>query len=317
MRHVCCNLCGADDNVLLDAHKNDRYWPPDLEVRTVACRVCGLVYVTPQADAEDLEQLYGGDYAGTRAGPPSTMLLRRKRYDAERRIKLLLEHLDIEGRGRRVLEVGSGTGTLLALFQAHGWEVIGVEPTPSFVSFARSNFGLKIIEGFFDPDDFEAESFDVVLMGEVIEHLSDPAAVLEGTRRILKPGGTLFIDTPNVLRPNRVRLDRFFRGEHLVWFSPRTLRAMLEKTGFKVVAHEWHYYQYVVAERATPKTFQPAYGDNIDTVVASLHADVFKLTAYRSLKFVKAVVLKVFGERAGVAVLRTGARAKDRLLSRS
>lgn len=54
MNYVKCNLCGADDYVILNSHYNDKYCKPGVEVRNVICKRCGLVYINPQADRDEV-----------------------------------------------------------------------------------------------------------------------------------------------------------------------------------------------------------------------------------------------------------------------
>lgn len=249
LQHVDCHLCGSDDYEIVDAHRGDRYWPPELEVRTVICRRCGLIYVNPQADEQVFKELYEGDYAGVRSSAPESTYVEAKDEFAERKVEWMLDQEAELCRPGRILDIGCAAGNFLASFKGRGWECMGVEPTPVYAKHARERYGLDVKEGMFDPADYAPESVDLVTLCEVLEHLRDPMEALTGAHRILRPDGFLYLDVPNALRPKFFRLSRFFRGEHLTNFSPHMIRLVLRRAGFDVVAHRPSLYQLVLARR--------------------------------------------------------------------
>jgi len=70
MHYITCNLCGSDEYIILHSHYNDMYCRPNVEVRNVICKLCGLVYINPRIDQSDIVTLYSGTYAGTRRSLP-------------------------------------------------------------------------------------------------------------------------------------------------------------------------------------------------------------------------------------------------------
>jgi SAM-dependent methyltransferase len=83
------------------------------------------------------------------------------------------------------------------------------------------------------------ENFDTIILGEIIEHLENPGACLEGCRRALKPGGRIILSTPNIFCVMYMLMylknyDRAFNSEHVAWFCPQTLRAMVERCGLRI-----------------------------------------------------------------------------------
>jgi len=136
----------------------------------------------------------------------------------------------------KLLDVGSGSGWLVAHLGVLGWEAEGVDFDQAAVHTARAS-GLKIHHGSLADQRFGPESFDAVTMSHSLEHVPDPLELLSEARRVLRPGGRLAIATPNT----RSLLHRGF-GEH--WFAldpPRhlhlfnrtALKAALRKTGFE------------------------------------------------------------------------------------
>jgi SAM-dependent methyltransferase len=137
-------------------------------------------------------------------------------------------------RPARLLDVGCANGEYLLQMRALGWEVEGVETDPQAVALAREA-GLVVRQGLLEGV-FPARSFDVVTLGHVIEHAHDPAAMLAECARVLRPGGLLWLATPNLeaaghraFGQDYVQLDP---PRHLVLFTRQALRGLLERGGF-------------------------------------------------------------------------------------
>jgi SAM-dependent methyltransferase len=144
--------------------------------------------------------------------------------------------------GERVLDIGCGEGAFTAALAAAGAQAVGVEIAGEPLRRARGRFpelDLQLVE---DELPFGRGSFDVVWAGEVLEHLRDPAAVLEEIRRVLAGSGRLVVSTPDhpVLLRLRLGIDRRAfeahfdpRADHLRFFTARTLTGVLEDAGFE------------------------------------------------------------------------------------
>ncbi|HLZ52764.1 MAG TPA: methyltransferase domain-containing protein [Candidatus Acidoferrum sp.] len=83
------------------------------------------------------------------------------------------------------------------------------------------------------------KKFDTIILGEIIEHLENPGACLEGCRRAVKPGGRIILSTPNIFCVMHMLMyfknyDHAFNGEHVAWFCPQTLRTMVERCGLRI-----------------------------------------------------------------------------------
>lgn len=140
----------------------------------------------------------------------------------------------------RVLDVGCGYGTLIERVSAAGHDCFGVEPDPAAVAVAKKR-GLKVRRGVAEELPYPGGSFDVVVLTEVVEHLSRPGKALAEINRVLKKGGLVIITTPNVVSLWLVierlwdwyaRLD--YHHEHLFYFSTQSLSSLVEKKGFGV-----------------------------------------------------------------------------------
>ncbi len=222
---IPCNLCGSLEKMIIC--KKDRRWKPLL---TVACSDCGLMRTDPMPTDEELKQYYRNEYrldyqfASTR--PPKAHLVRSLR-DAHNRAAALGDALR---PGVRVLDVGCGTGEFLKLAQEQGCEVVGIEPGTAYANFARSEYGLDVINGLWQDADLPVNGFDVVTCNQVIEHLRDPMAALAAMANWLKPDGVAFISVPD-MRPNHKPSFERFHFAHIYGFTPETLEAAMKRNG--------------------------------------------------------------------------------------
>ena len=137
--------------------------------------------------------------------------------------------------GGWLLDVGCGSGELLARMGDLGWSVAGVELDPEAASVARDLSGARIAATL---DEVETATYDVVILDHVLEHLPDASATLDGCLRVLRPGGRLSLATPN---PSSAALERFGASwlhwdppRHLELRGERALRRLVEESGFAV-----------------------------------------------------------------------------------
>lgn len=138
--------------------------------------------------------------------------------------------------GRRLLDVGCGNGAFLAIASEMGWEPVGVDPDPVGVELCVQK-GMPAIHGTLPdllPD--HASQFDVVTMSHSIEHLSDMSSELHNVFQLLKPGGRLWLATPNPRSLGAKWFGRAWRGlhppYHLCVPSQASLRELLAARGF-------------------------------------------------------------------------------------
>jgi 2-polyprenyl-3-methyl-5-hydroxy-6-metoxy-1,4-benzoquinol methylase len=179
---VACPLCGRDQ-------PEERWRKQGL--RVVRCRSCGLVYVNPRLSLAALERMYNAQtisrmqyYVQTAADDlPS---FRRR-----------LEWIERRRAPGRLLDVGCGPGTFLALARERGWSCRGVDINAASVRRCRE-LGLDALAGPFPHPDLAGERFDALVANDVLEHLPEPRRALAAARELLVPGGVLFLSTPDV-----------------------------------------------------------------------------------------------------------------------
>jgi 2-polyprenyl-3-methyl-5-hydroxy-6-metoxy-1,4-benzoquinol methylase len=163
----------------------------------------------------------------------------------ERKHRAHTKLLDAVGSGKRVLDVGCSSGYLSEPLSQRGNTLVGIELDPDAAREAEL-FCERVLVGDLETMELPLEpaSFDVVLCGDVIEHLRDPGAALARLRPFLKPAGTLVVSTPNIanwamrlsLLAGRWRYtDRgFLDRTHTHLFTRRTLVETIERAGYRV-----------------------------------------------------------------------------------
>jgi len=149
----------------------------------------------------------------------------------------------------RVLDVGCGIGSVSELLVKHkSVELIGLEPDADRAAMARQ-LNLNVINDFFTESVVrDLGMFDVVLFGDVLEHLVDPVAFMDLAKTVLKPGGVVIFSVPNVAHWT-VRLS-LLRGRfnyhaagimdatHLRWFTLKVCRDFCRRAGYEVLHHK-------------------------------------------------------------------------------
>ena len=139
-------------------------------------------------------------------------------------------------RQGRLLDVGCGNGAFLKMAQAAGWSVQGIDFDPIAVAEARRQ-GLAVDLGGIDQLAAQAQTYDWITCSHVLEHVHEPQQLLQSLHRLLRPGGTLWLQTPNLNSIGHRTYGRDWVGadppRHLTLLTLTSLRSALEKAGFQ------------------------------------------------------------------------------------
>jgi dolichol-phosphate mannosyltransferase len=199
----------------------------------VQCSDCGLIYENPR----EQELLLNAQYA--QVEDPT---YERETSGRVRTFSKLLDSLQRHAAAGCLLDIGCYTGIFLELARQRGWQTLGIEPATWAARKAQEK-GLEVINAPFLKAAIPAESFDVVTMWDVIEHLHDPLRALREVRRILRPCGILGLstmDAGSVFAKLAARRWPWYMRMHLYYFTPGTLTEMLKAAGFEVLTIEHH-----------------------------------------------------------------------------
>lgn len=225
-----CPLCGGDRRTPVVDAPDPTPGGPGLRFAVARCDECGLHYTCPRPNAETIGQFYPSSYRPFR---------RPRDRDRSPRFRRLAAALDRTAPGR-LLDFGCGGGALLDWAARQGWSVTGLDVSPGAVAAVRSGLGVRAFQGTLPHPALPPQSFDVVTMWHALEHVHDPLGVLTAARRLLAPGGRLVVAVPNIAGTAFRWFGSAWFGldlpRHLTHFTPATLRRMLERAGFRVIA---------------------------------------------------------------------------------
>jgi len=215
------------------------------EYQVIECARCGQLSTSPFPSPDTLRALYDTGYY---SGPAAARFRSRAaesvvRFFRWRRAAMLRRRMH-GVRGRRILDVGCGRGDTLAWLQRWGADVHGTQVSTRAAQVARDLIGHdRIFVGELADAAYPDASFDCVTLWHVIEHVPEPLALMKEIRRILRPGGLLYIEVPNAggwaARRFRHHWLAYDVPKHLFHFSPETLKALAGKVGLDW-AHEVH-----------------------------------------------------------------------------
>jgi SAM-dependent methyltransferase len=236
---VSCPVCGSTKHrPFLEVP--DTLGLTDAVFTIVRCGDCGLAFLNPRPTGEEMAAYYPSGYCWQEAGGQGLVAGLADAY------RQLLMRSDIGTvrrflpRPGRALDVGCGSGDMIALLQAQGWEVYGVESAGPAARYAREKRGLEVHEGDLASAQYPSEHFDLVTYFQVLEHVADVGGNLAECRRILKPDGRLLVQVPNIgsrqFQSFRERWLHLSAPQHLNHFDLETLGRALDRHGFSVVS---------------------------------------------------------------------------------
>jgi len=241
--HRACGACGATGNTV--CHRQ-RFIVPDgyplpAEYNVVVCRRCGFVYADPAATQRDYDRFYceWSKYDDSVTGTGSGL----SPYDAAR---LAITASDIAralpSRAASILDAGCATGGLLTALRDHGFTAVaGFDPSPRSAAACRDR-GFEAYVGSISTASAPAHmpKFDCVVFSHVLEHVYDIPAFFTAARRLLAPGGYLYLETPDATRYDDYLYAPFqeFNTEHINHFSARALENTVRRFGFQPVLVE-------------------------------------------------------------------------------
>lgn len=228
-----CPVCGSIK--LQKAFKTHDYFLSQEEFNICVCKKCGFHFTNPRPTAEALAPYYKSDkylsHSHANQGILGGLYQQIRKYTLRKKYELVSSIKD----GESILDIGCATGQFLNEFKKRGWHCIGIEPDKEASEFAHKTYDLKV----FDEeklDTLEAQSFDVISMWHVLEHVSDLSKRMEDLRRLIKDNGSLFIALPNLDSWDAHYYQKYWAGldvpRHLYHFKKENVELLFNKYGF-------------------------------------------------------------------------------------
>jgi 2-polyprenyl-3-methyl-5-hydroxy-6-metoxy-1,4-benzoquinol methylase len=304
-----CTVCGEINNSELVLRK----WQGEKSngnITLCRCGQCQAIYMNGYSELfdEDLYAYYMNyhDLKKDNVYDPLT----HKRYLS------LLDFFSAHGCGRSILDVGCGKGDFVDAALNAGWDVAGIELSQSAVDIAQ-RFCLPVIKMDFFSEQIKNSSRDIVTMFEVIEHVPNPGEFLSRAEEIVKPGGLVYLTTPNFNSLDRRLLgagwDAVHR-EHLTYFTPKTLiNAVRKGTTFEVVHLETRNISTQLIRAIRSLSSSDGNAVNRDCIVSNtdntgstrdmIHNNIENSTTLRLLKRMANMILNVTALGSTIVIL--------------
>jgi ubiquinone/menaquinone biosynthesis C-methylase UbiE len=245
LQYADCALCGCGDySPLVVQH----WFGEDFQI--VRCRQCGMIRTNPRPTADWKANFYNSD-CNSLAETTGNDFIYAPQPDRLPSYQRLLRYISERARpGQRLIDIGAASCVFTKMAQDAGFDATACDYSTDALDYGVRNYSVKTLrspaEAIAAPD----ASFDVVTIFHTIEHLPDPMKVLKEIHRILKPGGFVFLETPNYA-PHFLAQTRFKfvipfyrymtkRPEGLPWvpfdhyyhWTPEHLTGALRAAGF-------------------------------------------------------------------------------------
>jgi len=248
---VPCYSCGSNN------HKEIRksLYPNDLKIgdilkiyssssdstlldRLVLCNKCGLIFISPRIKSSIIINSYTENH--------DAKFITQNKFRIitfESQLKKIITKFKLSNN-ISVLDIGCAGGAFLKACKNLQIRAVGIEPNRWLVDFAKKEYDVDARKGILSDHNFNKEFFDVISLWDVIEHLTNPKKVISESLFLLKPGGLLILNFPDISSFAAKILKKkwpFYLGVHLIYFTPKTLEKFLEPMGFTKVLKKPHW----------------------------------------------------------------------------
>ena len=253
-----CPVCGSQNlqiykksTINLDRLSEEQFKITDKAYGTTwnltQCKNCSYVFANPRPSPALIDSMYAKiedpDYEDEASG-------------REKNFKRILSQLEkFHPEKGIIFDIGAATGILLNAARKRGWRPAGVESSQWAVKTAADKYNLMVKQGSFTSLSSLPKRITAVTMVDFIEHISNPCTAVLRAHKILKPRGTVCVVTPDLNSlASRIAGRNWwhFRPAHLGYFTKKSLRYLLERSGFQIIKfkrYSWSFSAYYVFSR--------------------------------------------------------------------
>ncbi|MEK6646102.1 MAG: methyltransferase domain-containing protein [Candidatus Firestonebacteria bacterium] len=230
---VQCIIC--ENKNFEQISEKDRFGLP---MSVVICRNCGLLQTNPRMNQDAYNEFYKLEHRKLLLGKekPTNEVFFDEYYHGQKIYQYIKKNSSINCNESFVVEIGCGTGGILAYFRDQGCKVFGIDLDEEYILFGKKNYNLNLSISSLIECPLE-KSPDIVIFSHALEHLLKPDQELSRILSIMNPKGILYIEVPGIRNMvyihNDMNLLYYFQLPHTYHFSLTTLTNLLHKNGFK------------------------------------------------------------------------------------
>ncbi len=308
-----CNICKHDDARLIFYTKDNRYNPKNnKKFRLIQCLNCGLVYINPLPDDSAIKDSYGFNYFKLKDGSkPKGRIIQILKF-IKKKFSLniyptykfyRLKNKFFSNNSGKFLDVGCATGLLdeFLIKEFPRWKFFGIEPSEGAFKRASRVNEFKVFKGALEDAKYPSDYFDIILINQVLEHVYDPASVINKCSHILKSTGKLIIAVPDFNSFSSKIFGKYWYHldvpRHLYHFNIKSLELILERNGFLIQKKE---------KESLPGSFVKSifllFGSNPDSLDSSYAWVAVKILFNPILNFLN-ILFEKFGISNGIFII--------------
>lgn len=202
----------------------------------VQCNSCGFKFTNPRPDESELGKYYHSEdyvsHSNTKKGFINSTYQSVRKYTLLKKLQLISKHY----KTGKILDIGCGTGEFLNTCKNARWETLGIEPDEGARKMAINNYGLDV-KGEEELERIPNESFDIISMWHVLEHVPKLNERVEELKRLIKPNGIIIIAVPNCnsldAKTYKEHWAAYDVPRHLYHFTPKDIEALFHKHGMQ------------------------------------------------------------------------------------
>jgi 2-polyprenyl-3-methyl-5-hydroxy-6-metoxy-1,4-benzoquinol methylase len=223
------------------------------------CLKCGLLFL--ENYRESRLYLYNGKYAAWHSSDKDNEFVAESKREAfAKQLNNIKKYLQPENK--KILDVGTANGYLLEVAKKMGFDCYGLDVSDYSVSIASKKFPGRILKGTLEENFYQSNCFDVITLTDVLEHISSPHELMKEIKRILKPGGYIFIISPDSDSLSRKIMGKKwfqYKYEHVLYYNKKSLSYFLNNYDFEikefhgnVKKFSFHYYYHYFRKYSLP-----------------------------------------------------------------